>query len=356
MSTQPSDDVTVTISYGNTTSSTTFTTSNWNRAKTGMITAMQDTDDDDEDIIVLLTANGGGYDSVTTAVAVRVDDDEDTAVAEEPEEPSALQYSAYSVVIDDRTWTVAEGDSTGVSYTVQLSTQPSADVTVAITGATDTDLTVSPASLTFTSTNWDTAQTVTVTAAQDTDNTDDDVILVNTATGGGYESAITRVAVRVDDDEDTAVAGEPKDPDPRGLPVFLLVPTVAFPQVAIYSNGSGNVPGSELCQVERLTGYETGLVLGTGDWPDRMYAGECAGETLAASTTYWVVFKSFEPYPQSFYRAGHANSTNHDTSSTSGWSIGDSTYYRIYTNLHSTSWNVATGRQPLAVGIYADAN
>ena len=54
--------------------------------------------------------------------------------------------SPYSVVINDRTWTVLEGDSAGVSYTVRLSTQPSANVTVAITGASGTDLTVSPAS------------------------------------------------------------------------------------------------------------------------------------------------------------------------------------------------------------------
>ena len=70
-----------------------------------------------------------------------------------------------SVVVDDRTLTVDEGDADGVSYTVKLSAQPSADVTVAITGAAGTDLTVSPASLTFTSSNWDQAQTVKVTAA-----------------------------------------------------------------------------------------------------------------------------------------------------------------------------------------------
>ena len=36
----------------------------------------------------------------------------------------------HSIVVDDRTLTVVEGDDDGVSYTVKLSTQPSADVTV----------------------------------------------------------------------------------------------------------------------------------------------------------------------------------------------------------------------------------
>ena len=46
-----------------------------------------------------------------------------------------------------------------------------------------TELTVSPASLTFTSSTWDQAQTVTVTAAEDSDSADDDVTLVHTANG-----------------------------------------------------------------------------------------------------------------------------------------------------------------------------
>ena len=124
-----------------------------------------------------------------------------------------------------------------MSYTVQLSTQPSADVTVVITGASDTDLTVTPASLTFTASTWDQAQTVTVSSAEDPDSTDDDVTLAHTATGGGYTnlSTVARVAVRVDDDENTAVADEPEDPGAPGSPVIRVVRTNATPQVAIYS-------------------------------------------------------------------------------------------------------------------------
>ena len=262
-----------------------------------------------------------------------------------------------SVVVDDRTLTVDEGDEDGVSYTVKLSTQPSADVTVAITGASGTDLTVSPASLTFTSSNWDQAQTVTVTAAADSDSTDDDITLVHTATGGGYTrvSAITLVAVRVDDDEDSAAADEPEDPGAPAFPVAALVRTKAAPQVAIYSNHpTNNVPLAELCQVERLTGYETGLILATGDWPDEMYAGTCAGVTLEADTKYWIMFRSLSKYPNTFYRVAESNSNSEDPSGAAGWSIGNQTWSRLYNSTKPNEpWKTVSGSNPLAIGVFA---
>ena len=155
-------------------------------------------------------------------------------------DPDVAIGTPDSVVVNDRTLTVDEGDTTGVSYTVKLSALPSADVTVAITGAAGTDLTVSPASLTFTSSNWDQTQTVTVKSrGGQTTDTDDDVTLVHTATGGGYTgvSAVTWVAVRVDDNEDSATADEPEDPGPPAFPVTGLVRgRRRQPQVAIYSS------------------------------------------------------------------------------------------------------------------------
>jgi hypothetical protein len=59
---------------------------------------------------------------------------------------------------------VTEGGATD-TYTVVLNTAPTADVTVTINPGTQ--VTVAPATLTFTSTNWNVAQTVTVTAVDD---------------------------------------------------------------------------------------------------------------------------------------------------------------------------------------------
>ena len=96
-----------------------------------------------------------------------------------------------SLVLSRSSLEVPEAGS--ANYTVKLVSEPSADVTVDITGHSDTDLTLDPASasLTFTTTNWATAQTVVVSAAQDSDATHDRATLTHTASGGGYDS-VTR--------------------------------------------------------------------------------------------------------------------------------------------------------------------
>ena len=93
--------------------------------------------------------------------------------------------------------TVAEGSTTH-TYTVVLTTEPSDTVMVNINQ--DGEVTTMPAALTFTATEWNTAQTVTLTAAPDVDTTDDDTTLTHTASGGGYDSvAAVDLVVTVSD-------------------------------------------------------------------------------------------------------------------------------------------------------------
>ena len=126
-----------------------------------------------------------------------------------------------------------------------------------------------------------------------------------------------------------------------------------MPKVAIHNNGAGDVPGTKLCDLQGLADYETGLSLSNGDWPDRLYAPECADNTLAASTTYWVVFSEDSSPAQPVYFVGRvvAGSTriNEDPRSASGWSIGN-TYYR---KIGTDSWETITATTPpLAIGVY----
>ena len=53
------------------------------------------------------------------------------------------------------------------TFTVVLNTQPTANVTIGLSSSDTTEGTVSPATLTFTTANWNTAQTVTVTGVND---------------------------------------------------------------------------------------------------------------------------------------------------------------------------------------------
>ena len=97
---------------------------------------------------------------------------------------------------------VNEG-STG-TYRVVLNSQPTASVAVTPSRTGSADVTFSPATLTFTTSTWDTVQTVTVTAAQDSDAVDDSATISHAVTGGDYAGvAADSVVVTVDDDETT---------------------------------------------------------------------------------------------------------------------------------------------------------
>ena len=114
--------------------------------------------------------------------------------------------------IDPTTLTVPEGST--ASYSVVLDTQPSADVTVTVSGHDGTDLSVSPAALTFTSENWETLQTVTVNATQDDDAVvDDTVTLAHTVSGADEYQTVNAgsVTVTITDDDMARVSIDPTE-------------------------------------------------------------------------------------------------------------------------------------------------
>ena len=194
----PTTTVTVTVSGHSGTDVTlnkqslTFTTSNWDTAQSVTVTAAQDDDAADDTVTLTHTAGGGEYASVSDTLAVTVDDDD-----------------APALVLSESAVTVTEGDATGTSYTVKLSHVPTTTVTVAVSGHSGTDVTLDKASLTFTTSNWNTAQSVAVTAAQDDDAADDTVTLTHTASGGEYASVSDTLAVTVDDDDTAGVRIDP---------------------------------------------------------------------------------------------------------------------------------------------------
>ena len=103
--------------------------------------------------------------------------------------------------------TVTEGDC-GTSYTVKLATQPTGEVTVTVSGHAGTDLTLDKTTLTFTTTNWATAQTVTSRRARTT-TVNDTATLTHTASGGDYASVSNTLPVTVTDDDTAGVTLEP---------------------------------------------------------------------------------------------------------------------------------------------------
>ena len=118
------------------------------------------------------------------------------------------------------------------------------------------------------------------------------------------------------------------------------------PKVAIHRDGT-NKPGAKLCDLQMLADYDTGLSLSNGDWPDRLYAPDCADNTLAASTTYWVVFSEDSSEAQTYW-VGRANNSNEDPHSASSWGIGNSQAGKV----GEGDWMPAITGGALAIGVY----
>ena len=197
LNTQPSSDVTITVSGHSgteisvSTTTLTFTQDNWSVAQQVTVTAAHDDDGIAEDEVPLIHTvtgvTGSGYEDVT-AEAVTV---------------TIIEDDMAGIVLSTTTLSIDEGATT--TYTAKLASQPTGEVTVAIDAPTDSDLSLDKTSLTFSTSTWDTTQTVTVTAAEDEDAASDaPVTLTHTANGGDYVDVQDTVTVTIAEN-DTAV-------------------------------------------------------------------------------------------------------------------------------------------------------
>ena len=161
LNSQPTANVTIGLSSSNTAEGTvspaslTFTAANWNTAQTVTLTGVNDFVDDGNIGYTITTAAAvsadGSYNGLNPANVSATNTDDDTA--------------GFTVTpTSGLTTTEAGGTAT---FTLQLNSQPTANVTIGISSSNTAEGTVSPASLTFTAANWNTAQTVTLTGVAD---------------------------------------------------------------------------------------------------------------------------------------------------------------------------------------------
>ena len=188
-------------------------------SKTFTFTAVQDTVDDDGESLKLTfgTLPARVSEGTTKETVVTITDDDHPALT------VSFENAAYTVEEDDEvSISITDDDTAGITvdptvdegddetYTVVLDSKPSANVVVTVKDPTDnTEVTSSPATLTFTTSNWDDEQTVTVSAAQNTDAADNTATVTHTATSTDtdYNNAdIDDVDVTVTDDEDPQVS------------------------------------------------------------------------------------------------------------------------------------------------------
>ena len=114
---------------------------------------------------------------------------------------TVLDDDARGVTVSPTSLPVDEGMT--AEYTVVLDSEPTRNVIITINDPTDnTDVTASPASLTFDENDWDTPQTVTVSAVQDADGVNETATVTHTVRGADYASeTASDVSVTVVDDE-----------------------------------------------------------------------------------------------------------------------------------------------------------
>ena len=155
----------------------------------------------------LLAIDPGASVSSVASVVVTIEDNDDAAEV-------GIPTSTPHLVL-------TEGNSG--SYTVELGSEPSAEVTISPRADPGTDVTVAPASLTFKPTDpanpsdparWDKPRRVTVTAAQDADADDEREVIRHDVTSAdanyaGIADITVTVSIRDDDEEDGLVGPDP---------------------------------------------------------------------------------------------------------------------------------------------------
>ena len=203
---EPTGNVVLAVASGNTSegtvsvSSLTFTDSTWSTAQTVTLTGVDDAPansvDGDQDYTVTLTVNttstaDATYDALSAVMVYAVNADNE-----------------YGLDVGSVTGQATEAGGTA-AFTVALLTRPLQAVTVSVTSRDASEGTVSPSSLTFTDSDWDTTQTVTVTGVNDAIDDGDvawDVRLDPSSGDANYEG-LSNVDVSVTTDDDDAAPG-----------------------------------------------------------------------------------------------------------------------------------------------------
>ena len=160
---QPASDVTLSISDGSSDETSispttvTFSNSNWDSAQTVTVTGS------DDDII-----DGSQTSTITISVVDEISDNAYGSVADQTLSATTADDDVAGFTITE-TLGATEVDETGTTdnISVVLNAEPSSDVIISVTSSDTGEVTASPATLTFTSADWDIAKTVTLTGAND---------------------------------------------------------------------------------------------------------------------------------------------------------------------------------------------
>ena len=179
----------------------TFTAENWSTPQWVTVTGVDDDEIDGQQVSVMTIAvDTAQSDPLYDALPVQT-----VEVTTADNEAGGL-----SVTETDGGTVVAESGSTD-ELRVSLVSQPAADVVLTVTSSDEGEVTVSPATLTFTAADWSTVQAVTVTGVDDGDPDGDQTSNVTIAVDAGLSDdawdAVAAVAIDVTTVDDDAGSG-----------------------------------------------------------------------------------------------------------------------------------------------------
>ena len=275
LATQPSQQVSVTVSSGDTgavsvpSQALTFTTGNWSTVQSVSVGGVDDDDAGDESVVVTLTASGGDYGGETATVEMSVDDDD-----------------TVGLVLDQTTLTVDEGDT--ASFDLTLASRPPAPVTLAVSSGDGGVVSVLTPTLNFSALTWSSSPSVTVEGVDDDDASDESVTLTITASGGDYSGQTAIVTVTVIDDDTAGLVVDPDSVsvDENGTASFdVSLATQPSQQVSVTVSsgdaGAVSVPSQAL--VFTTGNWSTARSVTVGGVDDDDALGETVAVTLSAS-------------------------------------------------------------------------
>ncbi len=180
-----------------------FTGHDTNTVQTATVTltpvASRDDPDAAHETITATLTSLGLLDTTVSGVAAHASNNAATLTLEDDEAaPPPVTCSAQNPIFNDTSLRILETGET--TYCVRLTTAPSGGDTTVTIGRIGGGATVSPASLTFTSSNYQTPQQVTVTGMDEPgSHRNRTTQLTHTASGGGLNGNLGNVQVEVDD-------------------------------------------------------------------------------------------------------------------------------------------------------------
>ena len=217
LDTQPETSVTLSATNSETTqlsislSYLTFTNANWNTQQTITLTPTSD------DI-----ADGDTSATITLSVLDATSDDTYDDVADVTVAVTVSDNNACDVtVVETNGTTMVTEAATTDTFTVKLAAQPTSNVVVSVVSSDTGEATVDKATLTFTSSNWNTTQTVTVTGVDDALNDDNQIVPITLA----FVDASSDDCF--DPTPDTTVSTTVSDNDSPGITVSVVGGTIA---------------------------------------------------------------------------------------------------------------------------------